>query len=326
MARPSPMPDGIRVHVRCAEVRLIRVFASIKARHTVNPYEQQWLTAQAASEATLLVDDVWVRYVVLGGAADAVAVAAYLHGIVLLDVLHRDLVSYAVNELLQTQPATRQFPVFPDSGSSPAVRRRAPYADESGPARNSVGRTTHTATTLHPSMAYGSWPRLAARLETMFNPFEAEHRRSASLMSTGLVQSGKEERFDLLTQRARRTFDASSATITFLEAGSPVVKSAAGLVLDDLAGRSTFCSHTITEDRILIIPDTLTHKCFVSDSLVVGEPHIRFYAGSPLTGPGGWRIGALCIFDTRPRRFSRQDERQLRILAALVQTEVFDHY
>jgi hypothetical protein len=148
MARPSPMPDGIRVHVRCAEVRLIRVFASIKARHTVNPYEQQWLTAQAASEATLLVDDVWVRYVVLGGAADAVAVAAYLHGIVLLDVLHRDLVSYAVNELLQTQPATRQFPVFPDSGSSPAVRRRAPYADESGPARNSVGRTTHTATTL----------------------------------------------------------------------------------------------------------------------------------------------------------------------------------
>jgi diguanylate cyclase (GGDEF)-like protein len=54
----------------------------------------------------------------------------------------------------------------------------------------------------------------------------------------------------------------------------------------------------------------------------VGPPGIRSYAGVPLQTPDGYNIGALCIIDTKPRRF---DEAQVAILnsfASLVVDEL----
>lgn len=41
--------------------------------------------------------------------------------------------------------------------------------------------------------------------------------------------------------------------------------------------------------------------------LVNESPNIRFYAGYPLHGSNGNRIGTLCIFDTQSRKFSPED-------------------
>lgn len=38
---------------------------------------------------------------------------------------------------------------------------------------------------------------------------------------------------------------------------------------------------------------TLEHPLFSTSSFVVGAPHLRFYAGVPLRGPGGWFVGSL---------------------------------
>jgi serine phosphatase RsbU (regulator of sigma subunit) len=55
---------------------------------------------------------------------------------------------------------------------------------------------------------------------------------------------------------------------------------------------------------------------------VTGDPHIRFYAGHPLTAPGGHRVGALCLIDDRPRNFTPEEQNLLEELADWVQQEL----
>ena len=55
---------------------------------------------------------------------------------------------------------------------------------------------------------------------------------------------------------------------------------------------------------------------------VIGDPHLRFYAGHPLAAPGGEQVGTLCILDTRPRSLDAQQQTLLRELAQWVQSEL----
>jgi GAF domain-containing protein len=100
------------------------------------------------------------------------------------------------------------------------------------------------------------------------------------------------------------------------------VKSSTGPLGADLPRDRSFCSHTIDEDRTLVIPDATIDSRFADNELVHGTARLRFYAGHPLSGPGGWRIGAFCILDTEPRTFTEQDRQALRVLANLAQREL----
>ena len=69
------------------------------------------------------------------------------------------------------------------------------------------------------------------------------------------------------------------------------------------------------------IPD-LTQSSFADMSIVAGEPHYRFYAGTPITTRSGVNIGSLAIMDTkiRPEGLSRAEEDFLGRLATQIMT------
>jgi PAS domain S-box-containing protein len=52
------------------------------------------------------------------------------------------------------------------------------------------------------------------------------------------------------------------------------------------------------------------------------QPHIRFYAGAPLSSSDGYRLGTLCIIDSTPRTLSDKERMMLRDMADLVETEI----
>ncbi|KHL04334.1 hypothetical protein [Sinomonas humi] len=73
--------------------------------------ERQWrLTRQAMDEAGLTIGMVWLRYFSLTGKAGEYEVDAYLNGLLVLPELQRDLVSHAVNELIDEKSGPRRAP------------------------------------------------------------------------------------------------------------------------------------------------------------------------------------------------------------------------
>jgi hypothetical protein len=59
-----------------------------------------------------------------------------------------------------------------------------------------------------------------------------------------------------------------------------VVQIAGGHQRDGTVRSIAFCAHTIQQNNLFVIPDTLADERFRENPLVVGEPWVRFYAGS----------------------------------------------
>lgn len=148
--------------------------------------------------------------------------------------------------------------------------------------------------------------------------------RREQLDRLALLDTPPAERFDRVTRMARQMFGVRNAQVTLLDDTRQFIKSHAGL--SDLQGGSApladaICTETIREDRTFVVEDARADPRFASIGPVVGDPHIRFYAGHPISA-GGHRIGALCIFDDSPRAMTAAEEQMLGELAILVQSEL----
>ncbi|MEI7609119.1 MAG: PAS domain S-box protein, partial [Rhodospirillaceae bacterium] len=92
-------------------------------------------------------------------------------------------------------------------------------------------------------------------------------------------------------------------------------KAALGLEAGEVPREQSFCSRTIDDERVLVVEDALADPRFATNPLVLGPPHIRFYAGAPLRSRSGHNVGALCAIDRRPRRLDAEQIERLADLA-----------
>lgn len=149
-----------------------------------------------------------------------------------------------------------------------------------------------------------------------------EASRLAALRALNILDTGFDERFDRLTRIARRVFDVPIALVSLIDESRQWFKSCIGLDVRQTPRDVSFCGHAILGEDVFIVPDAAADQRFADNPLVQGEPGIRFYAGYPLDIGGGMRVGTLCVIDTRPRRFGREDEQLLCDLGVTVQREL----
>lgn len=71
----------------------------------------------------------------------------------------------------------------------------------------------------------------------------------------------------------------------------------------------------------MIVEDATMDDRFKANLLVTGEPHIRAYAGHVLE-VDGQPLGTVCLIDTVPRKFSREDLASLEDAAGIVRREI----
>jgi sigma-B regulation protein RsbU (phosphoserine phosphatase) len=149
-----------------------------------------------------------------------------------------------------------------------------------------------------------------------------EAERLASLHSVELLENVTEDRFDRVTKLAADFFQVPTAYIAFIDSERQWYKSSVGMCPAETSRNFSLCQYTIQRNEPLIIPDTLEHALAQTHPMVRGEPYLRFYAGVPLAGPRGQKIGTFCLVDLRPRKFSEEDLAQLLAFASIVQREI----
>lgn len=151
---------------------------------------------------------------------------------------------------------------------------------------------------------------------------DGEVQRLAILRDLGILDTPAEERFDLVTRVARMLFEVPIALVSLVDEDRQWFKSKQGLPVCETSRDISFCGHAIHRDAPLVVPDALSDERFADNPLVTSEPHIRFYAGVPLTSEAGERLGTLCIIDRKPRRLAPADVAALQDLAQLAQNEL----
>ena len=88
-----------------------------------------------------------------------------------------------------------------------------------------------------------------------------------------------------------------------------------------------FCSHTIAQKGLFVVPDLREHSLFCDHFLVTREPYLRFYASYPLITSSDENIGALCLSSHVPRQLTGVQQETLCSLAhqIVVHIEVTRH-
>ncbi|MCP9901509.1 GAF domain-containing protein [Cyanobium sp. Cruz CV13-4-11] len=153
-------------------------------------------------------------------------------------------------------------------------------------------------------------------------PPQDEERRLRRLAELGLLDTEREERFDRLTRIAAAAFDVPIALISLIDAERQWFKSCHGLATCQTSRDLAFCTHAVLQRSDLLVADTWLDERFAENPLVLGEPRIRFYAGSPLILADGTCLGTLCLIDTRPRQLSGTELSLLHDLRDLVLLEI----
>ena len=144
-----------------------------------------------------------------------------------------------------------------------------------------------------------------------------ESKRLRALLDLHVLDTPKEENFEIFPALAATLFDAPISAVSLLDAERLWFKAIKGLDATEVPRDISFCAHTILQpEQVLLVPDATKDDRFSSNPLVTGGPGLRFYAGAPIKDPTtGMAVGALCVFDNVPRDISPAWLEQLKRLA-----------
>lgn len=150
-----------------------------------------------------------------------------------------------------------------------------------------------------------------------------ESERLEALARYEVLDTPPEAGFDRATRLAAQFFGVPMAWVSLIDAERQWFKSCIGVDLRQTPRDVSFCAHAILCDEVLVVPDTFDDPRFAGNPFVVGQPHLRFYAGAPLRSSDGYALGTLCVADVIPRAHPSPEEiGVLTDLAAVVEGEL----
>jgi K+-sensing histidine kinase KdpD len=141
-----------------------------------------------------------------------------------------------------------------------------------------------------------------------------ERERLEALREYELLDSDSEKVFDEIAVLASFICDTPISTITLIDEKRQWFKAKVGLPDNETSRDVAFCAHAIHTNDIMIVNDATRDDRFFDNPLVTDKPDIRFYAGMPLITPSGYKLGTLCVIDTKPKNL---DEKQIFALNVL---------
>nr|WP_145552490.1 GAF domain-containing protein [Variovorax boronicumulans] len=145
-----------------------------------------------------------------------------------------------------------------------------------------------------------------------------EPARLQALQELMILDTPPEERFDRVVRFAAEQLDMPMALVSLIDGERQWFKSRVGMDIAQTGRDIAFCAHAILQSETFIVEDASRDDRFADNPLVTGAPHIRFYAGAPISAPNGQRLGTLCVLDRQPRTLGKVELAVLEALRTLV--------
>ncbi|MGN7160526.1 GAF domain-containing protein [Sphingomonas sp. SAFR-052] len=157
------------------------------------------------------------------------------------------------------------------------------------------------------------------------NTLPGEELRLEALRALEILDSSPEAAFDVVAAAAQHLFGCKLAFVSLIDADRQWFKARCGIDVDETDRGTSFCTHAVAADELLVIPDTFEDERFSQNPFVLGPPFIRFYAGVPLrVGIRGTDarlpVGTLCVADDRPQSPSSEKLALLNGMAQVVES------
>ncbi|WP_281856877.1 histidine kinase dimerization/phosphoacceptor domain -containing protein [Litoreibacter halocynthiae] len=149
-----------------------------------------------------------------------------------------------------------------------------------------------------------------------------EARRLATLRSYGLSGTIEGAEFDDIVNLVSQICEAPVSLMSLVEVDRQWFAASCGTGLSETTLDKSVCAHTILDDGVLEIEDTLLDPRTADNPLCHDGTGMRFYAGVPLVAPNGLPIGALCVLDTKPRKLTQLQRETLRVLGGQVMAQL----
>lgn len=143
-----------------------------------------------------------------------------------------------------------------------------------------------------------------------------EQERLQELLNYEVLDTPAETELDELAQIASAICDTPISLVSLIDQDRQWFKASVGLDVKETPREDSFCQHALhNPEEVLVVENSLQDQRFKENPLVLGDPHIRFYAGAPLKTPTGNVLGTLCIIDNKPRKLSEKQKNALKLLA-----------
>lgn len=150
---------------------------------------------------------------------------------------------------------------------------------------------------------------------------ENEVQRLQALRSLALLDTEAEDEYDRITNIAKYAFKVPICLVSLIDDSRQWFKSCQGISVLQTPRSISFCGHAIQHKKVFIIPNAPMDSRFADNPLVTGDPHIRFYAGYPLSAPSGELMGTLCIISDEARTLEKHEIKVLEDLGTLVEEQ-----
>jgi len=155
-----------------------------------------------------------------------------------------------------------------------------------------------------------------------------EIQRLQVLGEYDILGTPPEEAYDDLVHLAAFVCGAPMATICLVGRERNWYKAATGFIPVQLAtgietAPHSLCDHAMRNPGdVFVVEDASADPRFLNEPTVVGEPFVRFFAGSPIVNAEGFTLGALCIQSPRPGTLDEDRKTALKALTRQVAAQM----
>ena len=136
--------------------------------------------------------------------------------------------------------------------------------------------------------------------------------------SFGLLDQPRATLHDEVAALARDLSGAAAGLVTLVDSERNWFAGIANFPDSDQCRWTSFCTHVVARPGDMVwVADARLDFRFADNPYVVGEPHLRFYAGAPIV-VNGYAVGTVCVLDRDPRPFDAALAGRLGRLANMI--------